>query len=303
MNNKNKLITVIGLVGKSDFMKVENFPKNGETVLVKEMHIEYGGKGINQGIAARRMNSNVCFITKMGNDEIYLKTKELLEKEDISYHIFKEENGISAEACIMTNNQGDNEVICFPGKNVDLTKEEVESLKDIIQSSEYLLLQFELSLESLYTAITLAEEAGVKVILNPAPYREIDKKYLDKCFLLTPNEDEAIKLFGLKELTLQSIKMLPYDNVIITMGSKGALVKEKENCYKVNALKIKEVVDTTGAGDTFNGALASALLDGKSLKDAIISSAIPASGLSVTKKYVLDAIPTKKELEDYLKNI
>ncbi len=269
-------ITVIGLVGNSVFLNVDKFHVGGETVEAHGIHRELGGKGFNQAVAAARFGADVCFVSAVGKDECKTECEAFLKDEGIKPILFAKEEG-SAFAAIITDASGANRVTEYIGAKLDI--QDVEAIRDEIASSDILMLSNEVPQEVNELAADIAYKNGVKIILNPAPYRKANKDYLDKIFLFTPNEYEA------KDLD-------DYKNVIQTLGAKGCLIKETGKI--VPGLNLKPV-DTTGAGDTFNGALAASLvLDGDILK--AVEVAIKASGISVTKKGAVSSIPRKNEI-------
>lgn len=290
---KENKIAVIGLSGESIFMKMDHFNEEGETVIANTYHIEYGGKGYNQAVAAKRYGANVSFLTLCGNDEIAKKVELSLKNEGINSYVLKRDNKKSASACIMIDKDGRNRVVCYPGVSSEMTKEDVRIFEDEIRNSKYLLLQLEMSDESLFEAISLAKKHNTKVILNPAPAKKLSKEVLNDVYLLTPNEQEASILFNLKDIN--DLINLEYRNVIVTLGEKGSIVKEDNKVYEIPVKKVKPL-NTTGAGDTYNGVLAAALLEGRSLEKAA-NIACEAASISVTKEFVIDSIPYKEDIK------
>lgn len=290
---KENKIAVIGLSGESIFMKMDHFSEEGETVVANTYHIEYGGKGYNQAVAARRYGANVSFLTLCGDDDIANKVQNSLEKENIKTFVIKRKNKKSASACIMIDRDGKNRVVCYPGVSSEMTKEDVLLFEEEIKNSKYLLLQLEMSDESLYKAIELANKYDTLVILNPAPAKKLPKEVLENVYLITPNEQEAKVLFDLDNP--MDIYKLNYKNVIITLGEKGSIIKENDHVYTIDSKKVT-ALNTTGAGDTYNGVLCAALLEGKSLYEGAKIANI-ASSISVTKEFVIDSIPYKEEIK------
>ena len=288
---KENKIAVIGLSGESIFMKMDHFNNEGETVFADTYHIEYGGKGYNQAVAAKRFGSDVSFLTVCGDDEIAKKVKLSLDKEGINSKVIIKENAKSASACILIDKKGHNRVIVYPGVSSQMTKEDVYSFEDEIKSSKYLLLQLETSDEALIAAIEIANKHNTLVILNPAPAKQLPENLLNSVYLLTPNEQEASVLFDGKD-----VSNLNYENVIITKGEDGVVLKEKNNIYNFPAMKVTPL-NTTGAGDTYNGILSSALLNGYSMVESAKIASVGAS-LSVTKEFVIDSIPYKDQVLD-----
>lgn len=288
---KENKIAVIGLSGESIFMKMDHFNNEGETVFADTYHVEYGGKGYNQAVAAKRFGTNVSFLTVCGDDEIAKKVKLSLDKEGINYKVITKENAKSASACILIDKQGRNRVIVYPGISSQMTKEDVYSFEEEIKSSKYLLLQLETSDEALVTAIELANKHNTLVILNPAPAKYLPESVLNSVYLLTPNEQEACVLFNGKD-----ISKVNFENVIITKGEDGVILKEKSSIFNFPAMKVTPL-NTTGAGDTFNGILAASLVSGYSMEESVKIASVGAS-LSVTKEFVIDSIPYKEQVID-----
>ena len=290
---KENKIAVIGLSGESIFMKMDHFNEEGETVIANTYHIEYGGKGYNQAVAAARYGAKVSFLTLCGDDEISKLVEKSLKNENINSYVIKRKGKKSASACIMIDKDGRNRVVCYPGVSSEMTEEDVLLFEEEIKTSKYLLLQLEMSDESLYKAIELANKYNTFVILNPAPAKKLPIEILKNVYLITPNEHEAKILFDLDNI--EDINYLNLNNVIITLGENGSILKEKELIYKI-PVKVVKPLNTTGAGDTYNGVLAAALLEGKSLLEAAKIACVAAS-ISVTKEFVIDSIPYKEEIK------
>lgn len=272
-------IAVIGLVGNSAFLSVDEFHKGGETVVAKDIHFEPGGKGFNQAVAASRMGASVSFLGAVGND-YYREVLDFCQKEGI-YSDLKIKDGNTAYASIITNSAGDTRVTVFGG--VYLTKEDVDSFAEEISSSDILLLNNEVLEEVNVRAMEIAKKSGTKIILNPAPARELCPYILENVDLFTPNEFEASVLEEKQ-------------NLIITLGGKGCFIKETND--RVDAFLSGKVVDTTGAGDTFNGALATMLSKGESIRKSVEIATV-AAGISVTGKYAVSSIPKKEEIQKF----
>ena len=271
-------IAVIGIVGNSVFLPVEKFHVGGETVEAKSVHFELGGKGFNQAVAAARYGAKVSFLGAVGKDS-YNSVKEFLDNEKIGGTLIeKQEN--TAFAAIVTDAKGSNRVTVYQG--AQLLAEDVVLFENAIKNADILLLNNEVAEEVNVKAIEIAKRYGVKIILNPAPARKTCNYILENVDLFTPNEHETL---GLEEK----------ENVIITVGKRGCVVK-KEN-KTIPAVEIGSVVDTTGAGDTFNGVLAATLAEGVDLINAVMTANL-ASSIGVTRKYAVSSIPTRKEIEE-----
>ncbi len=266
-------VTVIGIVGHSVFLPVENFHVGGETVEATDAHFEYGGKGFNQAVAAARFGAQVDFIAAVGTDG-YGGIDAFLRKEGITPHLVQKDTP-TAFAAIVTDRSGANRVTVFQG--AQLTPEDIQSVQASIQNCDILLLNNEVDEPVNAAALALATDATV--ILNPAPARPTAQAILDRVSIFTPNEHEAE---GLEH----------YPNVVQTLGEKGCLLKASGTV--VPACKVK-AVDTTGAGDTFNGILAAGLAEGMELEQAV-ACAVKGSGISVTRKGAVSSIPVRKEI-------
>ncbi|MBO5316320.1 MAG: ribokinase [Clostridia bacterium] len=270
-------IAVIGIIGNSVFLPVEKFHEGGETVEASSVHFEPGGKGFNQAVAAARCGAEVSFLAAVGKE--YRKDfADFLNKEKISHTlVFKEES--TAFAAIVTDKSGANHVTVYQG--AELSADDVILFEDKIKNADILLLNNEVSEEVNITAIKIAKKNGVRCILNPAPARATDNFILESIDLFTPNEHEAL---GIEN----------NDNVIMTLGKRGCLIKSTGEI--VPAVNSGKTVDTTGAGDTFNGTLVAMLADGRDISIAA-KIANEVSSLGVTRKYAVSSIPTAEEIE------
>ena len=277
-------ISVIGICGNSVFMYADHFHENGETLVADSVFEEIGGKGINQAVAAKRMGAEVSFLCAIGDDANGEKSIATAKENGINAHFKIKKGKATPFAFILTDKNGENRVTEY--KSAELTAEDVISFEDEIEKSDILLLQQEVPSEVNGKAVEIADKYGVKVILNPAPIREILDKMAEKVFMVTPNEQE-----------MQAIDIKRFKNCITTLGKKGCLINGKESVCGITV----KAVDTTGAGDTFNGTLAVCIAEGMSFKDAS-EYAVTASGISVGRKYVLNAIPYREEIERMLKD-
>ena len=266
------MITVIGSLNMDLVIQMADFPQQGETVLGQQFQTSPGGKGANQAIAAARLGSSVTMIGCVGDDRFGHTLRTVLKQEHIdttSLLTTPESTGI---ANILVH-QNDNRIIVVPGANYKLKPTHLDAVKDVITQSQMVILQLEIPMETTAHAIKLCKEANVPVLLNPAPAANFDMRWMDDITYLTPNEVECAQLFG-NDFD-QTLEKYP-NKLIITLGRDGARYFDGEYPIHVPGYMTK-AVDTTGAGDTFNGALAYALVEGQSLDEAVYFANIAAS--------------------------
>ena len=298
-----KKIVVIGSTNTDMVVKSERLPIPGETILGGAFMMNQGGKGANQAIAVARLMGEVTFIAKTGNDIFGKKTIEMFNSENINTDfIFTDTFSPSGVAIIMVDAMGENSIVVASGANSTLSTEDIIKGKDIIENAEILLLQLEIPMETVEFAAKMASERGVKVILNPAPATSLSNDLLKCLYAIIPNESEAEMLSGIKVTDWESAKLAAdaissngVGVVVITLGSKGALIKENERYYEIPVEKIK-AVDTTAAGDTFCGAFCVGLSEGLSIEDAAIM-ANKAAGITITREGAQAAIPYRHEIK------
>ena len=293
---KDKKILVIGSSNTDMTIKSDKLPLPGETILGGKFIMGPGGKGANQAVAARRLGGKVEFVCKVGRDIFGKNSLEGYVKEgiDMSHILYSDE--ASGIALILVDGNGENMISVAPGANSDLTVEDIESIADTIRESDYLILQLEIPVSSVLRAAEIAHEAGVYVILNPAPACQLPSELFRFISLITPNRTETSLMTGI-EITdesscMEAVKVLNemgVKDVVITLGSKGSLVFSEGNCKMVPAQKVK-AVDATAAGDTFCGALCVALSKGSGLIEAA-EFATKASALTVQKIGAQNSIP------------
>lgn len=277
-------IAVIGICGNSIFMYVDHFHEKGETLVADSVFEEIGGKGINQAVAAARMGAEVSFLAAIGDDKDGQACMDVVKEEGINGCFCVKQGMRTTFAFILTDKLGENQVTEYVG--AELTAEDVLGFEDEIAQSDILLLQHEVPCDVNEMAVKLAKKHGVKVILNPAPIRAISDEMAEAVFAVTPNEQEK-----------QAVDVKRFQNNITTLGSKGCLINEETF---IPAIEVR-AIDTTGAGDTFNGVLAVCLAEGLEITKAC-RYAVTASGISVGRNYVLNAIPYWEEIERKIKN-
>ncbi len=304
-----KRIGVIGSFVVDLTARCNKLPTKGETTKGKSFKAGAGGKGSNQAIAAARLGRDVLFSTKLGNDEYasYCLNAVNEEKNLDGEYIFKTDEASTGIALIAVSEEsGDNQIVVVPGACETYNDEDIEKLEPLLNSIDILLLQLEINMDATEKLIKAAYKKAIKVILNPAPAAPLNEELYKYLYLVTPNESEAETLSGIKVNDEDSAEKASkwfiekgVENVIITLGKKGAYLHTKNfnKLYKNYPLK---AIDTTGAGDSFNGALLAYLSDEMSLEDAV-SKAMAASNISVTRKGTSAAMPTEKDVEDLIK--
>jgi ribokinase len=298
------IITVVGSSNTDLVFQTPKFPQPGETVMGGQFNRFAGGKGANQAVAVSRLGGVVYFIAKVGNDSFGNESIKGFLKDNIrTDYVYKDDDFPTGVASIVVNEKGQNAIVVAPGANNQLSVSDIDNAIDAIEKSSIVLVQLEIPLTTVKYVLEKSFNLGKKLILNPAPAQQIEDSLYSKIYLITPNETEAELLTGVEvvdEVTASKAADVfiekGVENVIITLGEKGAYFKNKNKEFSVSANKV-EVVDTTAAGDTFNGAIAVALSEGKSWKNAI-QFANSASAIGVGRLGAQASVPYRKELED-----
>ena len=288
--------------------RTPHLPIPGETVKGSMFKMGPGGKGFNQCVAAHKAGADVVMMTKLGRDtfaDVALDTMDELgmTKEHL---FFNEEVGTGIALILVDEVTSQNEIIIVPGACNTITPEEVYSIESVISKSEYVLLQLEINQEANELVTDIANKHGCKVILNSAPFAPMTEEFISKLYMVTPNEVEAEEITGIPVNDLESAKKAAawfrdkgVRDVVITLGSKGVFVSSKGREEIVPAFKV-DAIDTTGAGDAFNGGLLAALSRGDDLWDAARFGQGLAA-LSVQRIGTTPAMPKLEELEAFLK--
>lgn len=298
-----KKLLVVGSNNTDMVIKTDHLPRPGETVLGGTFFMNPGGKGANQAVAAARLGISVIFVCKTGNDIFGHQTNQLLEEEGIdTSYVFSDIRTPSGVALITVDAKAENCIVVASGANANLRPADLKKAEEAIDSSDIVLMQLEIPIETVNYVASVACAKSKKVILNPAPAYSLSKELLSNLYLITPNETEAEMLSGVKIYDLATAKeaaieicRLGVKNVVITLGSKGALVYGDGEFDVIEAFKV-EAVDTTAAGDVFNGALCAALLEGQTLERAV-RFACKAASISVTRNGAQDSAPYRNEID------
>jgi ribokinase len=302
-------IVVVGSANTDFVIHLPRLPAKGETTLGDQFQVVRGGKGANQAVAAARLGGDVTFVARLGDDSFGREAFSAYQEEGIHTGcIVLDKKAPSGVALIMVSQEGENLIAVAPGANGRLSPQDVLAAESAIAEADCLLLQLEIPLESVRTAAELAHSHHVRVILNPAPAQQLSIDMLELVDMLTPNEREAAFLAGIGELGSESPDFLPIlssriqvPGLIVTLGAKGACVLSQGQEVHIPAVPVTPV-DTTAAGDAFNGALAVALARGESLFQAVAWANV-AGAISTTRAGAQPSLPTAAELEQFIASV
>ena len=293
---KSKVL-IFGLCGESVFIRSDHFHQDGETVVIDELYKEPGGKGYNQAVTCKKQDVDTCFVSMVGDDEFGKTSKTYLDKVGVENIFLVNKDERSAFATIHTDKHGNNRVSVYPGASSKLKVDDIIKLEYLFTEHDYLLLTLELSCDVTKKIIDFGVKHKCKIILNPAPFKEFVYDIIDKVWLLIPNYQEANALFHLNgdsydELG-QTIKSSKIKHMVVTLGKDGVLLYENGNYNIIPSVLTdqKKVIDTTGAGDVFCGALVSQIVKGYNLLDSV-NYAVKASSFSIQYPYVMPGIPS-----------
>lgn len=297
-------IVVVGSSNTDLVIKTERIPEPGETVLGGRFMMAPGGKGANQAVAAQRLGADVTFVACVGDDLFGKDAVEGYRKEGMNIsHVSVKEGVPSGVASIFVDAAAENVIVVAPGANSELGREEIDAAETEISQADFVLMQLETPMETVEYAAAKAYAAGTKTVLNPAPAAKLSDSLLEKLWLITPNRTEAQLLTGLPVTNeaeagaaAEALAAKGVKNVVITLGSKGAYILSEGFRGTVPANPVK-AVDTTAAGDTFNGALCVALSEGRTLEQAC-SFAAKASAIAVTRMGAQPSIPFRREITE-----
>ena len=298
---------VIGSSNTDLVIYLDHIPKIGETIIGGESKVIFGGKGANQAVASKRAGADIKFITQLGNDtfgenlKIYFKNLGFDEK-----YILTDNNNHSGIAHIFVSKKGENSIAVAAGSNGTLTFEKIEPFINDIAKASLVLIQFEIPLQTILSIINFCNKKGVKVIVNPAPAIKLSKTIFKKIWMITPNETELELLTGIsisnEKSVLEAAKIIldqGVEHCLVTLGGKGSIWINSKGCTRFKVPK-QNAVDSTAAGDVFNGYLAYGITKGFSIRDSILLSHAAAT-ISVTVKGAQTSIPSMKKTQLFLK--
>mgnify|MGYP003356696539 CR=1 FL=1 len=283
-------------------------PQNGETVKGSFFKMGPGGKGFNQCVAAHKAGASVSMCTKIARDsfgEVALRAMEELRMPQDNI-LYSAQTATGIALIMVDEHTSENKIVIVPGACAEITKEEIDALEPVLKDCEYLLLQLEVNQDANEYVVELARRNHCRVILNTAPFAPISDTFLGSMWLVTPNEHEAEELSGVAVSDLDSARQAAayfhskgVENVIITLGAKGVFLSTPEGSEILPAYHV-DAIDTTGAGDAFNGGMLAALTEGKSLREAALFGNATAA-LSVQKLGTTPSMPLRKEIDAFIK--
>ncbi|AWO81478.1 MULTISPECIES: ribokinase [Serratia] len=303
-------LVVLGSINADHILNIEQFPHPGETVIGKQYKVAFGGKGANQAVAAGRSGAEIAFIACVGADDIGERIRRQLASDRIDTQPIEAiADSTTGVALIFVNAEGENVIGIDAGANAAVTPDYLARYQQKVIDADALLMQLESPLETVIAAARLAKQHQTQVILNPAPARELPDELLAMIDIITPNETEAQRLTGIAvdndddaARAAQALHDKGIATVIITLGSRGVWLSENGNGNgsgkRVPGFKV-QAVDTIAAGDTFNGALVTALLEGKVMADAV-RFAHAAAAIAVTRPGAQPSVPWREEIDAFL---
>jgi ribokinase len=300
-------IVVVGSSNTDMAIKLQRLPKVGETLLGGEFMTAPGGKGANQAVAAARAGGRVSMVCRVGLDSLGDKAIAGFVEDGVDVtHVTRDRKAASGVALILVAKNGENSIAVASGANDSLSPADIRKARALIMHAKVLVTQLETPLSTVAEAAKLATKAGSLVVLNPAPARPLSDNLLRLVSIITPNETETELLTGIKLSSLDAarkaaskLRRRGVRNVVLTLGAQGAFVDGEGGARLVPGFKVK-AIDTTGAGDVFNGALAVALTEGQALEQAV-RFANAAAAISVTRFGTQRSAPTRREIEKLLR--
>ncbi len=296
-------VLIIGSYAADLVSRADRLPLRGETVSGSDFSMGHGGKGSNQAVAANRLGCDVTFISRVGDDDFGKKVKEFYASEGLNTLLITDPVRPTGTALIcVEESTGANQILMVPGACGAFTREELDSFVPLIKECDYLLLQMEINIDALEYVIELASGLGTKVILNTAPVRSISERALSLVYMVTPNEHEAAALTGISvdddpsaALAAAEFHKKGIEKVLITLGSAGSYFSDGNGEGRHFPAFPVRAVDSTGAGDVFNGGLVTALSEGKDIPEAI-EFASKAASVSVTRQGAALSAPLRCEI-------
>lgn len=290
-------VVVIGSMNMDYVVNVNKLPKKEETISATSFTTSIGGKGANQAFAAKKLGAEVFMIGAVGNDEAGRRITERMKEENIDTTRIETVNVPTGNAMITVEESGSNTIVVYPGANDYVSKNLIGKNEDVIKEADFIILQLEIPIESVEYAVKLAKKYNKKVILNPAPAKKIPESLYEFIDILTPNETEIESLSKEKDIK-NGAKLLLHrgvKEVVVTIGDKGCYYLSKEDEFIIDSIEVN-AIDTTAAGDSFNGALAVGLCEGKSMKETLKFANI-VGALTTTKHGAESSLPNRMDVD------
>ncbi|MGO4972051.1 ribokinase [[Clostridium] aminophilum] len=291
-------IAVVGSINVDMTVTAERIPKKGETLRGDSLHYIPGGKGANQAVAMAKLGAEVEMFGLVGDDAMGVKMIDNLKAQGVKCDHIGTVKGESTGTAVITVGESDNTIIVVAGANGKVDKNYIDAVKDALLAQDMVVLQHEIPLETVAYIVNLMSEHGVPVVLNPAPAANVPAEIVEKVTYLTPNEHEAVLMFGEGASTEELLRKYP-EKLIITQGSRGVSTCLADGTILTVPARKVEVVDTTGAGDTLNGAFAVRRAAGDDMEKAL-TYANAAASLSIGKFGAQGGMPTAAEVEEVL---
>ncbi|NND91379.1 MAG: ribokinase [Granulosicoccus sp.] len=297
-------VAILGVFVADAAYRASRQPNMGETILGSSFALGPGGKGSNQAVAASRCNAGVCFISRLGQDAFAQMALDMYSKEGIDTHIDQVTDSYTGSAYIFIDERtGDNAIIVCPGAAMTITPAFIDSARSVIESADVFITQLEQPIAAAEHALSIARNAGVTTILNTAPAESVDDEMFKLCDYVTPNETEVEAYTGVKVVSVDDARKAGevllakgVGTALITLGEQGALLHSAGQSVHIPAVDAGAVVETTGAGDAFNGGFAAALAQQQNPVDAA-HFACAVAGLSVTRAGTAPSMPARHEVE------
>ena len=304
----NKDIVILGVFVADTAYRASRQPKIGETIIGNEFSLGPGGKGSNQAVAAALAGGNVHFISRLGKDDFANMAITLWEKSGITPHVTQYSDSYTGAAYIFIEDKtGNNAIIVSPGAAANINDDDITANRELIQGSRVFMTQLEQSLDAAGTALSFAKDGGAITILNPAPAQPLGENILKLCDFVTPNEIEAEQITGtpvksINDAEIAAGKLLEKgaSAAVITLGEQGALFKDNNQIIHQPSYEVGPVVETTGAGDAFNGGLAVALAEEMPIDKALRFASATAS-ISVNRQGNAPSMPDRHEIDTLIK--
>lgn len=297
-------IVILGIFVADTAYRAERIPRLGETILGESFNLSPGGKGSNQAVAAAKAGANAHMITRLGKDTFADMALDIWQKAGVTPAITQHDNSYTGAACIFVEAEsGNNAIIVTPGVAGQIDNSDIDRNAELIADADIFITQLEQPLGAAMHGLELARKNGVRTLLNPAPAAKLPDGMLALCDYVTPNETEAEGLTGVEVTSVESaieaakaLRAAGAGAAIITLGENGALYHDADTTIHVPVMPSGKVIETTGAGDSFNGSFAAAIAEGMTAVEAV-KFGCAAAGISVTRAGAADSMPSRAEID------